>query len=157
MASSVCPLKLRHLHARPSPDDSAHDRYAAWKTACNVDCRLPGNNASSVIVRGSPATTAGRRQAAVHIDDAMPRIRKAFPFCRVVPWRWHILKLRKNQFRHWHRVIATGNRYSNSCAGACMLSMYVLKFNRQQRKGDRITSKVIKLFSKDLICLRPLQ
>ena len=84
---------------------------------------FPGNNASSVIVRGSPATTAGGRQAAVHIDDAMPRIRKAFSFCRVVPWRWHILELRKNQFRHWYRVIATGNRYSNSCAGAFMLSM----------------------------------
>ena len=38
-----------------------------------------------------------------------------------------------------------------------LLSMYVLKFSRQQRKSDRITSKVIKLFSKDLICLRPLQ
>ena len=38
-----------------------------------------------------------------------------------------------------------------------LLSMYDLKFNRQQRKGDRITSKVIKLFSEDLICLRPLK
>ena len=38
-----------------------------------------------------------------------------------------------------------------------LLSMYVLKFSRQQRKGDRITSEPIKLFSKDLICLSPLQ
>ena len=38
-----------------------------------------------------------------------------------------------------------------------LLAMYDLKFNRQQRKGDRITSGVIKLFSEDLICLRPLQ
>ena len=38
-----------------------------------------------------------------------------------------------------------------------LLSMYDLKFSRQQRKGDRITSKVIKLFSEDLICLKPLQ
>ena len=37
------------------------------------------------------------------------------------------------------------------------LSMYALKIKRQQRKGDRITSKVIRLFSKDLICLKPLQ
>ena len=87
---------VRHAQARPSPDDSAHDRYAAWKTACNVDRKLPGNNASNVIVRGSPATTAGRRQAAVHVNDAMSRIRKAFSFCRVVPWRWHILKLSSN-------------------------------------------------------------
>ena len=38
-----------------------------------------------------------------------------------------------------------------------LLSMYDLKFSRQQRKGDRITSEVIKLFSEDLICLRPLK
>ena len=37
---------------------------AAWRTAWNVERKLPGNNASSVMVRGSPATTAGRRQAA---------------------------------------------------------------------------------------------
>ena len=38
-----------------------------------------------------------------------------------------------------------------------LLAMYDLKFSRQQRKGDRITSEVIKLFSEDLICLRPLK
>ena len=38
-----------------------------------------------------------------------------------------------------------------------LLAMYDLKFSRQQRKCDRITSKVIKLFSEDLIYLRPLQ
>ena len=38
-----------------------------------------------------------------------------------------------------------------------LLAMYDLKFNRQQRKGDRITSEVIKLFSEDLICLGPLK
>ena len=38
-----------------------------------------------------------------------------------------------------------------------LLSMYDLKFSRQQRKGNRIASEVIKLFSEDLICLRPLQ
>ena len=38
-----------------------------------------------------------------------------------------------------------------------LLAMYDLKFSRQQKKGDRITPKVIKFFSEDLICLRPLQ
>ena len=38
-----------------------------------------------------------------------------------------------------------------------LLSMYDLKFSRQQRKGDRITSEVIKLFSKDFMGLRPLK
>ena len=37
------------------------------------------------------------------------------------------------------------------------LSMCVLKFSRQQRKSDRITSQAIKFFSEDLICLRSLQ
>ena len=38
-----------------------------------------------------------------------------------------------------------------------LLSMYDLKFSRQQRKGDRITSEVIKLFSEDFMCLRLLK
>ena len=38
-----------------------------------------------------------------------------------------------------------------------LLAMYDLKFNRQQRKSDRITSQAIRFFSEDLVCLRPLQ
>ena len=38
-----------------------------------------------------------------------------------------------------------------------LLGIYKLKFSRQQRKGDRITTEVIKLLSKDFVCLRPLK
>ena len=38
-----------------------------------------------------------------------------------------------------------------------LLAMYDLKFSRHQKKGDRITSEAIKLFSKDFMCLRPLK
>ena len=33
-----------------------------------------------------------------------------------------------------------------------LLAMYDLKFSWQQRKGDRITSEMIKLFSKGFMC-----
>ena len=35
-----------------------------------------------------------------------------------------------------------------------LLAIYKLKFSRQQRKGDRITTEVIKLLSEDFVCLR---
>ena len=38
-----------------------------------------------------------------------------------------------------------------------LLAMYDLKISRHQKKGDRITSEAIKLFSKDFMRLRLLK